>query len=51
MMVILFTILQFSLTEEVFDIGQLDLGEDILVSSGNALCEGQEITLDAGALK
>ena len=33
-----------------FDIGQLDLGEDILVSSGNALCEGQEITLDAGAL-
>ena len=33
-----------------FDIGQLDLGEDILVSSGNALCEGQEIVLDAGAL-
>ena len=33
-----------------FDIGQLDLGEDILVSSGNALCEGQEIILDAGAL-
>ena len=26
-----------------FDIGQLDLGEDILVSSGNALCEGQEM--------
>ena len=33
-----------------FDIGQLDLGDDILVSSGNALCEGQEIILDAGAL-
>jgi gliding motility-associated-like protein len=33
-----------------FDIGQLDLGEDILISSGNALCEGQEIILDAGAL-
>ena len=33
-----------------FDIGQLDLGDDILVSSGNALCEGQEIVLDAGAL-
>ena len=33
-----------------FNIGQLDLGEDILVSSGNALCEGQEIVLDAGAL-
>ena len=33
-----------------FDIGQLDLGEDILISSGNALCEGQEIVLDAGAL-
>ena len=33
-----------------FDIGQLDLGEDILVSSGNALCEGQDIVLDAGAL-
>ena len=33
-----------------FDIGQLDLGEDILVSSGNALCEGQQIVLDAGAL-
>ena len=33
-----------------FDIGQLDLGEDILVSSGNALCEGQEIVLDAGTL-
>ena len=33
-----------------FDIGQLDLGEDILISSGNALCAGQEIILDAGAL-
>ena len=33
-----------------FDIGQLDLGEDILISSGNALCEGQERVLDAGAL-
>ena len=33
-----------------FDIGQLDLGDDILISSGNALCEGQEIILDAGAL-
>jgi len=33
-----------------FDIGQLDLGEDILVSSGNALCEGEQIILDAGTL-
>ena len=33
-----------------FDIGQLDLGEDILTSTGNALCEGEEIVLDAGAL-
>jgi len=33
-----------------FDIGQLDLGEDILVSSGNALCEGEEIILNAGTL-
>ena len=33
-----------------FDIGQLDLGEDILISSGNALCQGEEVVLDAGAL-
>ena len=33
-----------------FDIGQLDLGDDILISSGNALCEGQEVILDAGIL-
>jgi gliding motility-associated-like protein len=33
-----------------FNLGQLDLGEDILVSSGNALCAGQEITLDASPL-
>ena len=31
-----------------FDIGQLDLGGDILLSSGNAQCEGTSITLDAG---
>ena len=33
-----------------FDIGSLDLGEDILLSSGNALCHGQEIILNAGTL-
>ena len=33
-----------------FDIGTLDLGEDILLSSGNALCQGQEMTLNAGGL-
>ena len=33
-----------------FDIGDLDLGEDILLDSGNALCEGQEMILDAGGL-
>ncbi|HIE78676.1 MAG TPA: hypothetical protein EYP92_07690, partial [Candidatus Thioglobus sp.] len=33
-----------------FDIGALDLGEDILLSSGSALCQGQEMILDAGGL-
>ena len=33
-----------------FDIGSLDLGEDILLSSGSALCQGQEMILNAGAL-
>ena len=33
-----------------FDIGQLDLGDDILISSGNASCYGEEVVLDAGAL-
>ena len=33
-----------------FDIGTLDLGDDILLSSGNALCQGQEMTLNAGGL-
>ena len=33
-----------------FNIGDLDLGEDILLDSGNANCEGDEIMLDAGGL-
>jgi len=33
-----------------FDIGTLDLGEDVLLSSGNANCQGDEIVLDAGIL-
>ena len=33
-----------------FDIGDLDLGDDILLDSGDALCQGQELTLDAGGL-
>ena len=33
-----------------FNIGDLDLGEDILLDSGDALCEGQEMILDAGGL-
>ncbi|WP_290698979.1 choice-of-anchor L domain-containing protein, partial [Lacinutrix sp.] len=31
-----------------FDIGEVDLGEDILVANGNANCEGDEIILDVG---
>ncbi|NNF73900.1 MAG: gliding motility-associated C-terminal domain-containing protein, partial [Flavobacteriaceae bacterium] len=31
-----------------FDIGDIDLGEDILLTSGNANCEGDVVTLDAG---
>jgi gliding motility-associated-like protein len=31
-----------------FDLGQLDLGGDITINGGDALCEGEEITLDAG---
>lgn len=33
-----------------FDIGELDLGGDVLLSSGNANCQGDEIFLDAGVL-
>jgi gliding motility-associated-like protein len=33
-----------------FNIGDLDLGEDILLDSGDALCQGQELILDAGGL-
>ena len=33
-----------------FDIGDLDLGDDILLTSGEANCEGDEVTLDAGDL-
>ena len=33
-----------------FDIGDLDLGDDILLTSGDANCEGDEIILDAGGL-
>jgi len=33
-----------------FDIGDLDLGDDILLDSGDALCQGQEMILDAGGL-
>ena len=33
-----------------FDIGDLDLGDDILLTSGNANCEGDEVILDAGEL-
>ena len=33
-----------------FNIGDLDLGDDILLDSGDALCQGQELTLDAGGL-
>ena len=31
-----------------FDIGNIDLGDDILIDSGNALCYGESIVLDAG---
>ena len=31
-----------------FEIGEVDLGEDILLASGNANCEGDEVTLDVG---
>ncbi|AEH00763.1 choice-of-anchor L domain-containing protein [Lacinutrix sp. 5H-3-7-4] len=31
-----------------FEIGEVDLGEDILLSSGNANCEGDEVILDIG---
>ncbi len=31
-----------------FDIGDIDLGEDILLTSGNANCEGDVIVLDTG---
>ncbi|WP_281756593.1 choice-of-anchor L domain-containing protein, partial [Neptunitalea chrysea] len=33
-----------------FDIGDLDLGDDILLTSGNAQCEGDIVTLDAGTV-
>ena len=32
-----------------FDIGNIDLGDDILIDSGNALCYGESIVLDAGS--
>ena len=31
-----------------FDIGTVDLGDDILISNGDAVCEGEIVTLDAG---
>jgi gliding motility-associated-like protein len=31
-----------------FNIGNVDLGDDILLTGGNAVCEGNIITLDAG---
>ena len=31
-----------------FNIGNIDLGDDILIDNGLALCEGETITLDAG---
>ena len=31
-----------------FDIGQINLGDDLLVDNGNALCEGGEYVLDSG---
>ncbi|NNF83454.1 MAG: T9SS type B sorting domain-containing protein [Flavobacteriaceae bacterium] len=33
-----------------FDIGDVDLGDDILLTSGNANCEGDVVTLDAGPI-
>ncbi|NNL15309.1 MAG: T9SS type B sorting domain-containing protein [Flavobacteriaceae bacterium] len=33
-----------------FDIGELDLGEDILLTSGNANCQGDQRIIDAGVL-
>ncbi len=30
-----------------FDIGNIDLGEDFLVATGNALCEGETYTIDS----
>ncbi|WP_055436139.1 choice-of-anchor L domain-containing protein [Lacinutrix algicola] len=31
-----------------FEIGEVDLGDDILLANGNANCEGDEVTLDVG---
>ncbi len=33
---------------ESFDLGGIDLGPDITISNGNAVCEGDTVTLDAG---
>ncbi|SFU78530.1 Fibronectin type III domain-containing protein [Pustulibacterium marinum] len=33
-----------------FDIGDIDLGEDILLEGGNANCEGDVVVLDAGTI-
>ena len=33
-----------------FDIGDIDLGDDILLASGNANCAGDVVTLDAGEI-
>lgn len=32
-----------------FNVGQPDLGTDLLVSTGNAVCEGDEVTLQSGS--
>ncbi len=31
-----------------FDIGSIDLGDDILISNGTAICQGESLILDAG---
>lgn len=33
---------------ESFDLGGIDLGPDITIANGNAACEGDSVTLDAG---
>lgn len=36
------------LESESFDLGGIDLGPDITIANGNAPCEGETVTLDAG---